>query len=342
MAAVTTVIPTYNRLPYLRRALESVFRQSRPVDEVIVVDDGSSDGTAEAVKAEYGPRVRLIVRPNGGVSKARRTGIEAASNEWIAFLDSDDEWTLHRNEWLRDAADSAPADVAWLFGDTEICTDRASVRMFSSYGLRVDGGCVVYDDPMPTQFPLQFSLVQSSLIRRTALMAVDAFTHDLRSSEDLLAGWQVAARYRMGAIPGVVTIMHREEELAASSLDRAGKQSPDYHLARALGFDALARSGRPGEWVARHSEEVRRYCLRKAQRDKSVVGLRRFALRQFSHSFSSRSVLFAAAILMGMPGVRGWLWATDHYQRRSMAPPPPRDLFSHEDSSLQVTSRVHD
>ncbi|HET6262971.1 MAG TPA: glycosyltransferase family 2 protein, partial [Chloroflexia bacterium] len=88
---VSVVIPTYNRAHCIAHAIDSVLRQALPPHEVIVVDDGSTDDTA-TVLARYDRRVRVLRQENGGVSVARNNGIAAASGQWIAFLDSDDEW----------------------------------------------------------------------------------------------------------------------------------------------------------------------------------------------------------------------------------------------------------
>ena len=88
---VTVVIPTYNRKGLLPRALTSVARQTRPPDEVIVVDDGSTDDTEGLVRREF-PDVRYLQQENRGVAAARNRGIREAKGEWLAFLDSDDEW----------------------------------------------------------------------------------------------------------------------------------------------------------------------------------------------------------------------------------------------------------
>tara|TARA_B100001146_G_scaffold110296_1_gene97478 strand:+ start:679 stop:1569 length:891 start_codon:yes stop_codon:yes gene_type:complete len=91
MSKVSVIIPTYNRGEVVLRALRSVFAQDHAVDQVIVVDDGSTDDTIERVERNF-PGVELIVQTNHGVSHARNRGIERARNEWLAFLDSDDEW----------------------------------------------------------------------------------------------------------------------------------------------------------------------------------------------------------------------------------------------------------
>jgi glycosyltransferase involved in cell wall biosynthesis len=87
---VSVVIPTYNRYTLLKRAINSLLAQTHPVDEIIVIDDGSTDNTKQITK-DF-PNIIYIYQSNRGVSAARNVGIQRAKNEWIAFLDSDDEW----------------------------------------------------------------------------------------------------------------------------------------------------------------------------------------------------------------------------------------------------------
>ncbi len=92
MPKVSVIIPTYNRLPMLKEAVDSVLAQDFEDMEVIVVDDGSTDGTTEEMK-RYGGRVELLQHPaNRGVSAARNRGVLHARGKYIAFLDSDDLW----------------------------------------------------------------------------------------------------------------------------------------------------------------------------------------------------------------------------------------------------------
>jgi glycosyltransferase involved in cell wall biosynthesis len=88
---VSVIIPAYRAAKTIRRAIDSVLTQTVPAAEVIVVDDGSPDDQA-AVVAEYGERVTLIRKPNGGAASARNAGIERATGDFIAFLDADDYW----------------------------------------------------------------------------------------------------------------------------------------------------------------------------------------------------------------------------------------------------------
>lgn len=90
--SVTVIIPVYNGEKFIRRAIDSVLRQTYPAAQIIVVDDGSKDPTREIVENEYGDRVTLLRQQNGGPAKARNAGLKIATGEFIAFLDADDWW----------------------------------------------------------------------------------------------------------------------------------------------------------------------------------------------------------------------------------------------------------
>ena len=86
---ISVIIPSYNAAKWLPAAVASVQAQSRSADEIIIVDDGSTDGTSLLCK-EFGPDIRYVRRENGGLAAARNTGVDASSGEWLLFLDADD------------------------------------------------------------------------------------------------------------------------------------------------------------------------------------------------------------------------------------------------------------
>ena len=88
---ISVVIPVYNRMQRLFSAIDSVLRQSLLAAEIIVVDDGSTDGVFEQIGNRY-PEITVVAQPNCGVGAARNLGIRQAKGEWLAFLDSDDIW----------------------------------------------------------------------------------------------------------------------------------------------------------------------------------------------------------------------------------------------------------
>jgi glycosyltransferase involved in cell wall biosynthesis len=89
--SVSVVIPAYRAAATIGRTLDSLLAQTRPPDEILVIDDGSPDDLASAL-APYGENVRLVRQPNGGAASARNRGIDLASGNWIAFVDADDYW----------------------------------------------------------------------------------------------------------------------------------------------------------------------------------------------------------------------------------------------------------
>ncbi|MDF2159399.1 glycosyltransferase family 2 protein [Algoriphagus sp. CAU 1675] len=104
----SVIIPLYNKAPYILRALDSVFAQTYSDFEVIVVDDGSTDGGEELVREKIGDKVQLITQENAGVSSARNKGIALASHPYIAFLDADDYWHPSYLEYVKKVIDQNP------------------------------------------------------------------------------------------------------------------------------------------------------------------------------------------------------------------------------------------
>lgn len=106
-APISVIIPSYNRCDSLCTALDSVLSQTRQPAQLIVIDDGSEDDTVQIVSERY-PQVHLIQQQNHGVSHARNQGIQAATEPWIAFLDSDDRWFKNKIAVQMDAIASSP------------------------------------------------------------------------------------------------------------------------------------------------------------------------------------------------------------------------------------------
>lgn len=111
----SVIIPAYNAEAFLARAIESVLAQTWPAHEILVVDDGSTDATAEVV-AKFGDRVRYLRQDNAGVSAARNAGAQAASGDWLAFLDADDWYYPDRLKWHAEWIER-DGDLDFLTGD---------------------------------------------------------------------------------------------------------------------------------------------------------------------------------------------------------------------------------
>ncbi len=127
--SVSVVIPTYNRAALVTRAIDSALRCTEPGDEILVVDDASTDDT-RAVVSRYGTPVRLIAAEHGGAGAARNRGVVEARNDLVAFLDSDDEWLPHKLALERRLMAARP-DVLYCFSNFSVC-DRSG-RVYARY-----------------------------------------------------------------------------------------------------------------------------------------------------------------------------------------------------------------
>ncbi|MEO0061568.1 MAG: hypothetical protein RLZZ08_128 [Pseudomonadota bacterium] len=188
---VDVVIPTYNRAGLLPHALASIQRQSLRVGRIIVVDDGSTDGTVDWVAgaAAADPRIQLVQRQHGGANRARNAGIALAQSDWIAFLDSDDEWEADKLErqfaLLRDRP-----DLVGLFTGSRLVGGRAE---------RVH---VPRDNPTEQHLRRANTLGSTStaVLRASAVGAIGGFDESLPSCQD----WDLWFRLRQVGPLGVV------------------------------------------------------------------------------------------------------------------------------------------
>lgn len=111
---ISAVVPTYNSAAFIEGCLDAITSQSRPVDEIVIADDGSTDNTLDLVLKRRESRVKVLNLPHGGTAKARMAGIKAASGEWIAWCDADDRW--HPSKIEKQLAASNGYDVVYSNG----------------------------------------------------------------------------------------------------------------------------------------------------------------------------------------------------------------------------------
>jgi glycosyltransferase involved in cell wall biosynthesis len=190
---VSVIIPTYNYAHFVLEAVESALAQTYPDREIIVVDDGSTDATGQVLQP-YLDRIRYIFQPNGGLSAARNTGIEAAQGEFIALLDSDDVWHPRKLELQVDYLNQHP-EIGLLA--TDQITDRSQ-------------GWPALADPAsirPLTFPLDKVVGKahfgpsSAVIRRICFYSVGLFDPTLRCVEDRDMWIRLASKFVLAKLP---------------------------------------------------------------------------------------------------------------------------------------------
>ena len=136
---ISVVIPLYNKEASIAQSLKSVLSQEYDDFEVVIVDDGSTDGSVDVVEAINDPHIRLVKQENGGPSKARNTGVKNAKGEWIYFIDADDELLPGALEFFAQNIDKHKnADI--FLGEAIIC-NRKGERKARTY----TEGCI--DNP---------------------------------------------------------------------------------------------------------------------------------------------------------------------------------------------------
>ena len=183
---ISVIIPTYNRRNTLSRAVESVLNQIYKPIEIIVVDDGSTDGTKEMFSEMY-PLVRYIYQANSGVSSARNTGINSASGDWIALLDSDDEWLpdkLDRQvKLLQDNAEIhfCHTNEIWIRNNVRINQKKKHQK----YGGNIFNKCLDICRISPS----------SSLFHTSVIKDVGLFDESLDVCEDYDLWLRITAKY---------------------------------------------------------------------------------------------------------------------------------------------------
>ncbi len=192
MPRVSIILPTHNRKAFVLEAADSVLAQTYEDFELIVVDDGSADGTGEALK-QYGESLHYLYQANQGVSVARNNGLALAQGEFIAFLDSDDLWLPKKLAIQVAFMDQHP--------QAQICyTDELWVRR----GVRVNPKkrhAKYSGEIYPHCLPLCIISPSSALMRRGLFAQVGPFDPGLPVCEDYDLWLRVAARFPVFFIP---------------------------------------------------------------------------------------------------------------------------------------------
>jgi glycosyltransferase involved in cell wall biosynthesis len=280
---VSAIIPTYNRRELVIRAVHSALEQTRRVHEIIVIDDGSTDGTGDALATEFGDRIVYVRQANAGVSAARNRGMAMARGRYIALLDSDDEWLPEKTARQVDWLDAHP-DFGMVLCDVQrVDSDVRTIDRFRRRDtIREDGWVLAMVLQDPALAPV------SAMLRREVFADIGGFDESLATAEDLDYHLRIAARWQIGVIDEVLARALRGHD-GLSSLARtyddyttvieravaaAGDTVPTEVGQRALAA-AYLRNARGAVFENRFSD-ARRWT-RKARRLSSDANIRREA-----------------------------------------------------------------
>lgn len=206
---ISAVIPLYNKEKYIARAIESILNQEIKVDEIIVVDDGSIDGSDLEVEKYLGENIILIKQKNMGSAVARNRGVDEARGEYIAFLDADDEWKPEYISRIKNLINSFPNCGAYITSEEHHRPD----------------GLVIYPElhgvpPEPWKgiLPNLFELLQYSwafntssvVVPKNILNEVGGFPTGVVISQDVVCWINIAIRYSIAFDPSRAVIYHQD------------------------------------------------------------------------------------------------------------------------------------
>ncbi len=183
---ISVVIPSYNRCDFLSKAIESVLTQTLKPEEIIIVDDGSTDGTRDMVLARY-PQIYYQYQSNKGVSTARNCGILKANGDWIAFLDSDDTWHPKKLEIQSEMITSNP-DYKFIHTNETWIGNGTEIKQKSKHEKR---GGFIYEYCLP----LCVISPSSAMIHRSVFEDVGLFDELLPACEDYDLWLRICSKY---------------------------------------------------------------------------------------------------------------------------------------------------
>ncbi len=191
---ITVVIPLYNKRDTVVRALGSVFNQTFQPDEIIVVNDGSTDGSEKVVKELNHPLVKIIHQTNRGVSAARNRGISEAGCAWIAFLDADDEWMPGFLETIKSLSQEFPQCqvLATSYFLHDLQGERRNIILRRLPFTGNHGLLTNYFEVAAHSNPPFCSI--SVAVKKDILQGVGGFPEDIYSGEDLVTWARLACR----------------------------------------------------------------------------------------------------------------------------------------------------
>ena len=207
---ISVVVPAYNAEKYIARSIDSVLAQTRPVDEIIIVDDGSTDTTAEVIKG-YGDKIHYIHQSNAGVSAARNAGIQAAIGEWTAFLDADDEWLPDRLMQQTRLLQKHP-HLVWIGGNYITCScseGRKASRVEPTHIGQFTGNSGIIEDYFIGTCYNLGGHTDTMLIRKEVLLQAGLFDMQMSKGEDLDLWWKIAHKHPdIGYISEPIAVHH--------------------------------------------------------------------------------------------------------------------------------------
>ena len=207
---ISVIIPLYNKEHQIANTLHSVLKQTFQNFEIVVVDDGSTDGSVQEVEKVNDNRIRIVRQKNVGVSAARNKGVKEAHYDLVAFLDADDEWKSNYLETQYNLYLKYPQCNVYAcryeFCDSNGIISNTIIRKLAFQG--EDGVLTNYFEVASCSHPPICSI--SVMVKKTAIVNIGGFPIGVKSGEDLLTWARLAVHYKIAYSRKIMAIFHVE------------------------------------------------------------------------------------------------------------------------------------
>jgi len=294
---VTVIIPSCNRAQRVSDAIDSVLAQSFQDFELIVVDDGSTDGTESTLKRNYGGRIKYIRQENKGPAAARNTGIRTARSELIAFLDSDDVWYQGKLE----SQLPAMSDKRVILSYTNLIDEKnETIDYFSSIGLNIGLDIRIIEDPLELLVRKGGSgiFTPSVICKKQFIQKVGYFDERMRLAEDIRLWFRLAFE---GAFAVVSEPLAKRcwlgPERQLTDPRNAGYYRESASLRLEVFMEAYAKAINKSRYVQARLRELIADCLASQAKylaiDSNYQGARRRSLESLVFSLKGRPAIKA-------------------------------------------------
>lgn len=237
MPQVSVIIPAYNAESFIAGTVQSVLGQTFQDFEIIVVDDGSKDGTLAALEP-FGNVIRVHRQPNGGVARARNTGVSLAQGSWVAFLDADDLWLPTKLERQLAASSTAPL----------VYTDRLNIGARGDLPELQSLATPLYDGDLFVRLLREGNFITNTsvMMRRELFLQLGGFYTGLNGTEDWDMWIRVAEHHPIALVPEPLVKYRFHEGSISRNYERMSRERMIV-IARALELER----GKTLDWMTR-------------------------------------------------------------------------------------------
>lgn len=303
---ISAVIPAYNSAKFIEDAVRSVQAQTVPVDEIIIIDDGSTDNTAEIVAGLPG-NIIFHKQTNQGPSAARNKGIELASGDWIALIDADDQWTPNKTSSQLRALKENPS-LHFIFGDESEVDPDGNVLTQSSLGKHnlLDSLKNISGHPIPNALAAlvnkNFVPTSSAFFRRDTAMKAGLFNTEIRFGEDLELWAKFAANYPIACVTDALILRRKHSESATTATERMLSELPKVMKSIRLNTmqKLLTQKVDPDKMVSDSYWTLGYWYFSNNEYDKASTAFR----QAINEKFSIRSLLYMIACFLPLPIIK--------------------------------------